>query len=228
MHVVGILELISLSSPPFQDPVPALINALLTLDLGGLLKDLVTAVREPRSVQLMDRLLEILDRGLTDYKDTELEVKGVPLLTLLRQIYDEAPSQIKRHIEESLLPSDTDRERPLGKSDSLPSKLLRLSISPAAPNFGPSISALLFELSGKDPVAFVHKIGYGYAAGFLMSHKLPIPTTENQNDRQEDAIPDINPITGQRRDMEPTDMAPEMTNEEKEREAERLFVLFER
>ena len=38
---------------------------------------------------------------------------------------------------------------------------------------------------------------------------------------------EINPVTGQRRDME---NAPEveMTEEEKEREAERLFVLFER
>ena len=228
MHVVSILQLISLSSPPFQDPLPALINALLTLDLAGLLKEQAAAARKTRSVQLVDRLLEILDRALTDCKDTELEVKGIPLLTLLRKIYDEAPSQIQSHIEDALLPSDTDRERPLGKTDSLPSKLLRLSISPAAPNFGPSISALLFELSGKDSVAFVHKIGYGYAAGFLMSHKLPIPKTDNQNDRQEDDIPDINPITGQRRDMEPTDTAPEMTDEEKEREAERLFVLFER
>lgn len=39
---------------------------------------------------------------------------------------------------------------------------------------------------------------------------------------------DINPITGQRKDMEPVDKGPEMTDEEKEREAERLFVLFER
>ncbi len=39
---------------------------------------------------------------------------------------------------------------------------------------------------------------------------------------------EINPITGQRRDMEPRDEGPEMTDEEKEREAEKLFVLFER
>ena len=39
---------------------------------------------------------------------------------------------------------------------------------------------------------------------------------------------EINPITGQRTDMEPVDTGPEMTDEEKEREAERLFVLFER
>ncbi|OGM48524.1 hypothetical protein ABOM_002500 [Aspergillus bombycis] len=39
---------------------------------------------------------------------------------------------------------------------------------------------------------------------------------------------EINPVTGQRRDMEASQNAPEMTMEEKEREAERLFVLFQR
>ena len=38
----------------------------------------------------------------------------------------------------------------------------------------------------------------------------------------------VNPVTGQRLDMEPRDEGPPMTEEEKEREAERLFVLFER
>jgi hypothetical protein len=38
----------------------------------------------------------------------------------------------------------------------------------------------------------------------------------------------VNPITGQFLDMQKFADAPEMTEEEKEREAERLFVLFER
>jgi len=40
--------------------------------------------------------------------------------------------------------------------------------------------------------------------------------------------PDINPITGQRWDAEPKDNEPPMKQEQKEREAERLFILFER
>jgi hypothetical protein len=39
---------------------------------------------------------------------------------------------------------------------------------------------------------------------------------------------DINPITGQRLEAESIPDIAEMTDEEKEREAERLFVLFER
>ncbi len=66
-----------------------------------------------------------------------------------------------------------------------------------------------------------------------MTHNLPVP--ENTMGREDPGAKltsvdgrEINPITGQRRDMEPEDELPEMTDEEKEREAERLFVLFER
>lgn len=76
-----------------------------------------------------------------------------------------------------------------------------------------------------------------------MSHDLPAPEFSLQSDSLDAAAgdtedlgetltrvdgQDINPITGQRTDMEPVDTGPEMTDLEKEREAERLFVLFER
>ena len=71
-----------------------------------------------------------------------------------------------------------------------------------------------------------------------MTHSLPVPegTMSNEGGEVEDPGEkmtkvdgqEINPITGQRRDMEPEDILPEMTDEEKEREAEKLFVLFER
>jgi len=74
----------------------------------------------------------------------------------------------------------------------------------------------------------VHNIGYGHAAGYLMTHKIPMPqdlkTTANENIDEVE----INPITGQRVDAETPMSIPEMTDAEKEREAERLFVLFER
>lgn len=70
-----------------------------------------------------------------------------------------------------------------------------------------------------------------------MTHNLPVPENKLKGeDESEDPGgrlttidgKEINPVTGQRRDMEPQDPGPEMTDEEKEREAERLFVLFER
>jgi hypothetical protein len=74
------------------------------------------------------------------------------------------------------------------------------------------------------PPALVDAIGYGYASGFLFSHNIPIPPDL----RNEGGRTDINPVTGQRLDEVAQRELSEMTDEEKEREAERLFVLFER
>ena len=73
-----------------------------------------------------------------------------------------------------------------------------------------------------------------------MTHDLPVPATaaEGWSTGQSDVDlgdgltnvegKEINPVTGQIREMEPKAPEEEMTEEEKEREAERLFVLFER
>lgn len=70
-----------------------------------------------------------------------------------------------------------------------------------------------------------------------MTHNLPVPDNALNGENGSEDLggrlttidgKEINPITGQRRDMEPEDPGPEMTDEEKETEAERLFVLFER
>lgn len=89
---------------------------------------------------------------------------------------------------------------------------------------------MLFELSGEDPTKFVANVGYGYASGFLMSQNIPVP--QNATDSLAEGGGEgvrINPITGQRLDAETyVDEGPPMTDEEKEIEAEKLFVLFER
>lgn len=144
----------------------------------------------------------------------------------------------------ALLPSNEERVQPLGTSDTLSAFLLRLSTSPVAPSLRETVSNLLFELSGRDATSFVRNVGYGFASGFLLTHDLPVPenameawstdvgTGEQPEDPGEkvsnvDGV-EINPVTGQRRDMEAIEPLPDMTEEEKEREAERLFVLFER
>jgi hypothetical protein len=69
---------------------------------------------------------------------------------------------------------------------------------------------------------FVHHVGYGNAAGFLLSKNIMIqPSNTSYLDKP------INPITGQYYDNESPSLS-NMTDEEKEREAEKLFVLFER
>ena len=241
--ILAILKNIQLQTPALQPPVTQLINALLILDISG--KELGTTRHGKQSLFFPDldpninvsRLVTILDTAIRTSKEEILEATAIPLITLLRRTYELAASSVKTHIQSILLPSNEERAEPLGKSDTMASCLLRLSTSAVAPGLREGISSLLFEISNKDATLFVRNVGYGFAAGFLMTHNLPIPDNALKGDVRSGDLggrlttidgKEINPVTGQRRDMEPGDPGPEMTDEEKEREAERLFVLFER
>lgn len=212
----SILSHQKLPVPPLQPPVNSIINALMNLP--------VTKDSSP-TVPQTQQLLDILDRSIKAYPEMELDQAATPLLTLLRKIQEVATPEVRQRMQVFLFPDDEARSKPLGQGDSLPSRLLQLSISPSLAKLRESISALFFELSDSNPTTFIHNIGYGYAAGFLSTHKIEVPEMAMRADAEG---ADINPITGQRLDAESADPGPEMTDEEKEREAERLFVLFER
>lgn len=240
-HILKILSRVKVPHPPLQPPVNYLINSLINLDLEDKkCQQFGVNPLFPKFDQNCnaDRLINILDAAVCSYEPETLEQLATPLVTLLRKIYGFAPESVKRYMKWLLLPSDDERSRPLGRSDTLASRLLRLSTSTVAPTLRESISNLMFELSDKDATSFVQNVGYGFASGFFMTHDMPIPVNAMEaystGDKSSDEKPsdrrryDINPITGQRWDMEPQDTGPEMTEDEKLREAERLYVLFER
>ncbi|MCJ1455018.1 hypothetical protein MMC28_005372 [Mycoblastus sanguinarius] len=236
-NVLHILLEVPLKALALQPPVTWLINALLNLN-GETTSAFPSSSSSPLLSHIypasdpnihIDRLTIILSSTVRTIKEEQLETTLTPLITLLRRLYELAPAPIKSHMQSTLLPSDDERAQPLGKSDSLPSYLLRLSTSPVAQQLREGVSSLLFELSSKNATTFVRNVGYGFAAGFLMTHNLPMPSGEDLGEKITIVGGrEINPITGQMKDMEPRDNGPEMTDEEKEREAERLFVLFER
>ncbi|KAF2136233.1 uncharacterized protein K452DRAFT_302920 [Aplosporella prunicola CBS 121167] len=224
--------------PPLQPPVNYLINALLNLDLeDNKSKHFGSSPVFPKFDQKAnaEHLIEILDKSIIAYTETELDQVAAPLITLIRRIYEFAPESVKKYMQWLLLPTEDERSKPLGKSDTLSSRLLNLTTSAMAPTLRGSIGSMLFELSSKDPSDFIHNVGYGFASGFLVSHNIEIPanamdaySTHGMEEGQNNSAA-FNPITGQRYDTEkPVDEGPPMTLEEKEREAERLFVLFER
>jgi hypothetical protein len=122
-----------------------------------------------------------------------------------------------------------ERNQPLGKGTSFSARLLQASTCPTTPNTRENLSYLLFELSSSNAEEFIYNIGYGYASGFLVTHNIPIPASTLSGESS-GSSKQINPITGQKLESEPIHDDPfkGMTDEEKEREAERLFVLFER
>ena len=234
-----------LPTPPLQSPITYIFNALLNLDLASAEKKTPIGP-EARSSPLfpysspeevVDRFTTIFNKAMRTMPENELDQAAAPLCTLLRRMYELAQPQMKEWMRWVMLPRERDREKPLGVGDTMAARLLRLSSSPGLPTLRENISSLLFELSDKDATKFVKNIGYGFAAGFLMNHNIEIPSSAAEassissgSDAHSGTA--INPVTGQRLSAEdeeqPTEEINDMTQSEKEREAERLFVLFER
>jgi hypothetical protein len=230
------------SSKPLEPPIGSLVNALINVPFAQ--KDSLAQLFPKGAPNInVDRLHEILEKSIKVYADDELEQLVSPLLTLLRKVYENAPREVQKHMQRALLPSEADREKVLGRAESLASRLLRLSTNPTTPQVRETISSLLFDLSDNDARKFVHNVGYGFASGFLFQHNVPIPEnaleayslsgSEGSNargsqDSREQFAGMVNPVTGQLLDREEAVEEEPMTMEEKEREAERLFVLFER
>ncbi|RGB33087.1 guanine nucleotide exchange factor [Rhizophagus diaphanus] len=146
-----------------------------------------------------------------------------PLVVLLRKLADD-DDYAKILIKEELLPDNIDRSKPLEKGDSFSARLIGLMTSVMLPHLKDSISELLFILCNQDANLFVHHVGYGNAAGFLLSKNIMMPPSSSNTSHSDKPI---NPVTGQYCENEPPSLS-NMTDEEKEREAEKLFVLFER
>ncbi|KAL2216770.1 guanine nucleotide exchange factor [Thermoascus aurantiacus ATCC 26904] len=228
-HILKITSRIDIPEKPLDGLISYLINSLTVLDLEG--KNGGPFESNPLFPKFnqncnVDKLINILDQAVAIYKPEELEARALPLLHLLITIHELAPEGPRKYMQWLLLPEDRDRSKPIGHDDTLSSKLLKLTSSPCQ-NLTTAISELLFVLSGKNAENLTRKIGYGFASGFLASRGMEIPKNANEAFAT-NMDPEINPITGQRWDAEPKDTGPPMTKEEKEREAERLFVLFER
>lgn len=221
-------------NPPMRPPVNYMINALLNLDLadekGQQLRLLGTNAVFPAFDHRhnANHLITILDNALVAYKSHEMEALLNPLLTLIRRVYEIAPPDVKKWMSWLLLPAEEERNMPIGEAETLASRLLRLSTTHTSTAIRGNISSMFFELSDKNASQFVRNVGYGFAAGFLMSHNIQMPKDAMDANAAGDEGPPINPITGQYLDKEKPAKGPAMTNEEKEREAERLFVLFDR
>jgi hypothetical protein len=250
-HITTILCSLPLpqTRTPLEPLFSLLINTLLNLDLTTpTAQSILYPPTEPTRVA--NRLLQLLDLSMKSYTDTNLDQSVSPLICALSIVYQHAPKKdpntdtdtdtVRALIRTTLLPTEEDRKTVLGRTDTLPSRLLRNWTNPLAPQFRSAVAHLYFDLSGKDAGPFIENVGYGYASGFLFESQIPVPAGaveggaaagaagEGSSASSGAARRPVNPITGQFLDEERFPELPEMTDEEKEREAERLFVLFER
>jgi len=219
--ILTLLDRAAIPSPPLGLPISLLVSSLLSLPF-----DSQTANFH------IDKLIDVLDRTLGDRPPGAPTLDPVlsPLMGLLLRASQVNPSGAKERLRARLLPTEADRAQVLGQGNTLPHRLLRLTTEILAPNVKQFTTFLLFELSDQDPKKLIDNVGYGYAAGLLQSMGKEFAAAGSGPMAGGEAG-GVNPVTGQRLDAETSDAGvglADMTEEEKEREAERLFVLFER
>ncbi|KAJ9122542.1 hypothetical protein QFC22_001971 [Naganishia vaughanmartiniae] len=150
-------------------------------------------------------------------------------------------SKAKKTIKQRVLPADLDRSagsQPFEERSDVLGYLLRLSRSAVNHVTASAAGELLWTLCDEDASVLTEEIGYGNAAGILFNKGMPLPP---KREAKIEEIPDDNaasnnpsdpsrnPITGLQQDenisQHPLD---DMTEEEKEREAEKMMTLFDR
>lgn len=186
---------------------------------------------------------EIRTRCKAESSDT-LDDMLSPLVVLITKlcIADDGSRTRVRHL---VVPEDLDRSSPLEERPDITGKCLRLLSCVYHPRLKDAIGELLFAIADSDgnissfclhfsPHVYLFFIastlcslvGYGNVAGFLF-HKgfFNAPTRSSNIPTSTSSGEFINPITGTT--VKPTEGVT-MTDEEKEREAEKLFILFDR
>ena len=234
--LLALLQLTSGSAQaPLDPPVSHLINLLLSVETAEQDINHQSMVFQDRDIDL---LLKILDSSLSQYAISDIDTLVSPLVSLIRAIHNRLSADTVATLKSRLLPTSSERDKALGQSDTLFSKLIRMSTSAHTPTLRTLVPQLMFELSDKDPGTFVRNVGYGYASGFLMNSGIDTGDLQRQARKSNTSGQNgegtasgstrTNFVTGQYLDQEPKDTSALMTDEEKEREAEKLFVLFER
>ncbi|GAA5952879.1 hypothetical protein JCM3765_002995 [Sporobolomyces pararoseus] len=128
-----------------------------------------------------------------------------------------------------LFPPNQDRSKPINRQATLTGHLVRLLSSVFLPNTAFGVGEFLYNLAERSPEKLCALIGYGAASGFLQNRGelIPPPPVAEEESQSGSSTRPINPITGAFEPPQDPDHV-EMTEEDKEREAEKLYTLFDR
>lgn len=172
----------------------------------------------------------------------KLEEVLTPAMLLLANVTGENKT-MRRAVKQMILPAETDRSpgsTPLEKRWTLSGHLLRLMKASNYPHLSVSAGEVIWNICDRDAGILTREVGYGNVAGLLFSKGIASPTespSSSDGPRIEELLDDDaeisppiarNPMTGLQALEDSVPAGADMTQEEKEREAERLMHLFER
>ncbi|KIK56191.1 hypothetical protein GYMLUDRAFT_230524 [Collybiopsis luxurians FD-317 M1] len=165
--------------------------------------------------------------------DTSLDELLSPLVALCTRIcmMDKAS---RLRVREWIVPADLDRSRPLDERADFLGRCIRLLRSVYHTRLKASVGEMLYAACDCDASILSSLFGYGNVAGFLFNKGIlsaPPPPSSDPYSSSSSSQRYINPITGTY-DTRPQGgiggPTEEMTEEEKEEEMDKLFVLFDR
>ncbi|TFY83256.1 hypothetical protein EWM64_g757 [Hericium alpestre] len=161
--------------------------------------------------------------------DGTLDELFCPLVMLITKACI-ADQNARMRVKDWILPANLDRSgSALESRPDLLGRCLRLLASVYHPRLKDATGEMLFAICNSDATTLASQVGYGNVAGFLFNKGIMnAPPAAAPGDNVPTETPSgvpINPITGVAQEDRPM---VEMTEEEKEQEAERLFVLFDR
>ncbi|GAN00839.1 guanine nucleotide exchange factor synembryn protein [Mucor ambiguus] len=176
-------------------------------------------------VDVLDKSIHVLiPSGDPDHDGNQSADATIAPFLLVLVSLAEGDEAFKQAMINQMLPKEKDRLKPVNEGSGLPAYLIRLMTSTMMPQTRDAACETLFVLCDKDASKFTQQVGYGNAVGFLVNKGIAMEPPQGSTEAEED----VNPITGQYVKEEKLPDLKDMTDEEKEREAERLFVLFER
>ncbi|KAJ1796049.1 hypothetical protein LPJ59_003987, partial [Coemansia sp. RSA 2399] len=155
-----------------------------------------------------------------------------PLALVLVRLMSEN-SDARLRIFHQIYSSGADTDYKLLPEDrpGIASRIVRLMRVPQGGMLPGAMGDFLLAVLAQDIKQFIMAVGYGNAAGYMLARGIEMPKDVLDNAKgivgENKSV--VDPVTG--RNLNQADINKElasMTEEEKEREAERLFVLFER
>ncbi|KAJ2887237.1 hypothetical protein H4R27_000034 [Coemansia aciculifera] len=180
-----------------------------------------------RYVDRIYQLFTLLADSATGDDSCKAEI--TPLALVLVRLVTEHPN-VRRRLFYRVYPQDSEDYSALPEDrPGLSGTLVRLMRVPQGGMLSGAIGDFLLALLGQDVAKFILAVGYGNAAGYMLARGIAIPESVIRQVRDAvDSEPVVDPVTGRYLNQDTDRELANMTDEEKEREAERLFVLFER
>eukprot|EP01134_Creolimax_fragrantissima_P004357 CFRG4357T1 len=194
----------------------------------------------PTDTHTLDMLVEYIHIAARTNKHHEL----LPMLTVT-YMYTYQVSHIRKYLRTAILPRRTDYSKRPEEEDSVRGSLVKLMTSHQM-DVKDLVADVLFVLCKGDTQRLIRHVGYGNAAGLLASKGLlnggcmsggmggsdggEYSDDSEGSDIEEDlqerrTHPNVNPVTGSYFSDQPNPFS-HLSEEEKEREAEKLMMLF--